>query len=161
MFISMETNPGNGSGISALETHLGYWLRRVSNHISDGFARRLREQQTSVAEWVLLRQLLDRVQATPGELADVLAMTRGAVSKIVDKVEAKGWVTAKGTAEDRRVRQLYLTRAGQRAIPVLSAIADQNDEKFFACLDTGERDTLRKLLIKLAECNDIQDVPVE
>jgi len=35
---------------SALEVHFGYWLRRVSNHVSGTFAKALQERQVSVAE---------------------------------------------------------------------------------------------------------------
>ena len=30
--------------ISSLDTHLGYWLRAVSNSVSQGFARKLEEE---------------------------------------------------------------------------------------------------------------------
>ena len=43
--------------LSALETHLGYWLRRVSNRVSGAFAQALHAKQVSVAEWVMLRHL--------------------------------------------------------------------------------------------------------
>ena len=75
-----------------LESHLGYWLRRVSNAVSGSFSRTLNEKQTSVAEWVLLRELHNRKQTSHGELADSLGLTRGAVSKIVDKLDGKGWI---------------------------------------------------------------------
>src|SRR5579875_2578707 len=110
MEIEQKSNPA----ISGLESHLGYWLRRVSNAVSGRFAHALREQQqTSTAEWVLLRQLYDRGEATPGDMAEALGMTRGAVSKIVDKLEGKDWVLSKPAPTDGRVQLLSLTRNGQ------------------------------------------------
>ena len=44
---------------SALEVHLGYWMRRISNHVSSAFAKALQARQVSVAEWVVLRELYD------------------------------------------------------------------------------------------------------
>ena len=147
--------------ISGIEAHLGFWLRRVSNTVSSSFIRSLKEQQTSAAEWVLLRELYERGEATPTEMADTLTMTRGAISKIVDKLEAKAWIAIRSTPSDGRSQVLSLTRTGRRVVPILAKIADQNDERFFACLAVSERDMLRTLLIKLVECNAIQDVPVE
>ncbi len=144
-----------------LETHLGYWLRRVSNAVSGSFARSLQERQTSVAEWVLLRRLYDRKQSTPGELADALTMTRGAISKIIDKLQEKGWIRSRIKPEDNRVQLLSLTASGRRVVPELAGIADQNDDRFFAFLNTGERRLLRELLIKLADHHRIRDVPFE
>jgi DNA-binding MarR family transcriptional regulator len=159
--VSMETTTDEAEHVSGLETHLGYWLRRVSNAVSGAFSRALQAKQTSVAEWALLRELHERRQAAPGDLADVLGLTRGAVSKIIDKLEAKGWIQADAKEGDNRYRRLSLTRAGHRCLPALAEIADQNDSTYFDCLNAKEKVVLRKLLIKLAEHNRIHDVPTE
>ena len=161
IIVSMETNTTNTRQLNQLESHLGYWLRRVSNAVSGTFARALQEKQTSVAEWVLLRELHERGQTAPGELADCLGLTRGAVSKIVDKLDAKGWIQTEAKEGDRRFRLLSLTRAGRRNLPVLAEIADQNDARYFDCLSATEKSTLRELLAKLTEHNRIHDVPTE
>ena len=157
----METTSKKAAFLPQLESHLGYWLRRVSNAVSGSFSRALQERQTSVAEWVLLRELHERGQTAPGELADSLGLTRGAVSKIVDKLDAKGWIQTDAKEGDSRFRLLSLTRAGQRSLPVLAEIADQNDAAYFDCLTATEKSTLRELLIKLADHNHIHDVPTE
>lgn len=157
----METNSYSKHSVSGLESHLGYWLRRVSNVVSAEFSRSLQARQTSVAEWVLLRLLYERERATPSDLAEAATMTRGAISKITDKLQAKGWIKSRVNPEDNRGQLLTLTAAGLRNLPELAAIADRNDERFFACLSAGERSALRRLLTKLAEHHQIKEVPVE
>jgi len=157
----METVSRKTPALPHLESHLGYWLRRISNAVSGSFARALQEKQTSVAEWVLLRELYEREQTSPGELADSLGLTRGAVSKIVDKLDTKGWVQTETKEGDSRFRLLSLTRAGQRRLPILAEIADQNDAAYFDCLTAGEKNALRELLIKLADHNHVHNVPTE
>jgi len=157
----MEITVPSAKHIPELESHLGYWLRRVSNAVSGGFSRALHDKQTSVAEWALLRELHKRGKATSGELAAKMGLTRGAVSKIVDKLKAKGWVQAEGKEGDSRFRVLSLTRAGSRSLPVLAKIADRNDESFFECLSESERSIFRELLVKIAEHNRIHDVPTD
>jgi DNA-binding MarR family transcriptional regulator len=152
----METNASPG-----LETHLGYWLRRVSNHVSREFARTLQARSTSVAEWVVLCQVQERPQITPGDLAEALALTRGAVSKIIDKLEAKKWIAGSTSPEDNRVRLFSLTRQGKRVLPQLAEIADGNDRTFFDVLEADEKATLRRLLTKLAGIHEIGAVPLE
>jgi DNA-binding MarR family transcriptional regulator len=157
----METTARAIPHIADLESHLGYWLRRVSNAVSGAFSRSLQEKQTSVAEWVLLRELHERGQAAPSELADVLGFTRGAISKIVDKLEAKSWILTASKEGDDRSRLLTLTREGRRILPALATIADRNDAHFFDCLSFTERRTLRELLTKVAVHHDIHIVPTE
>jgi DNA-binding MarR family transcriptional regulator len=154
----METESGSPL---LLEAHLGYWLRKVSNAVSGSFAKALRRKQISVAEWVLLCNLQSREQATPGDLADALQMTRGAISKIIDKLEAKQWIKSRVNPEDNRIQMLSLTSSGRRVIPELAKIADENDHRYFACLHPGERQTLRDLLKKLADVHEIGNIPWE
>ena len=159
ILFSVETIPSES--IASLEKHLGYWLRRVSNRVSGSFARSLEAKKTSVPEWVVLRYLSERDETTPGKLAKILMMTRGGISKIIDKLEAKGWIVGRTDAVDTRVRQLSLTRSGQRILPSMAKIADQNDDEFFGCLTSSEKDVLLRLLRKLSDFHRIENVPVE
>ena len=158
--VSIETIARQQS-TSDLEHLLGYWLRRVSNHVSGEFARTLQSKRTSVAEWVVMCHVQQRPGITPGELAEALTLTRGAVSKVIDKLEAKNWITSSIKPEDNRVRLFSLTRRGSRVLPELAEIADRNDQTFFDVLEAGERATLRRLLSKLVDLHHIGAVPIE
>lgn len=158
--VSMETK-GLRFQLAGLEDHLGYWMRRVSNQVSGGFARALEQREASVAEWVLLRLLNEWEEVSPAELAEAMGMTRGAISKIVAKADAKEWVIGRGDPQDGRALRLKLTRKGQRVVPQLAEIADRNDARFFGCLSRNERAELRRLLTKLTECNEIRGIAVE
>ena len=146
---------------SALEVHLGYWLRRVSNHVSGTFAKALQERQVSVAEWVVLSQVEEHPEIRPAELAETIGLTRGAISKVLDKLEDKKWLTRKTLEADNRGQLLYLTQQGRRILPELREIADRNDRRFFDCLNTKEKAMLGQVLRKLTASNEISDVPVE
>ena len=159
--VSVETIRADAQPVPDLEDHLGYWLRRISNAVSGSFARSLQERRTSVAEWVVLRELYERGKAAPGKLADALGLTRGAVSKIIDKLEAKDWIETGAKEGDHRYRLLSLSRAGRLNLPVLAQIAEANEAAYFDCLNAKERAVLRELLIKLAVHHRIQDVPTK
>lgn len=151
----------SGSGNPALEAHLGYWLRRVSNHVSGAFAKALEAKQVSVAEWVVLSEIQQRPEIRPAEVADKIGMTRGAISKVLDKLEQKKWIQRRTLETDTRGQLLFLTRQGSRILPVLKEIADRNDQQFFNCLDRREAATLMQLLRKIAASNEIREIPIE
>jgi DNA-binding MarR family transcriptional regulator len=151
----------NAGPLSGLEVHLGYWLRRVSNHVSAEFARALQARQVSVAEWVALRLIQQQQKLTPAQLADLVGMTRGAISKVVEKLEGKGWIVRSSNVDDNRSQWLSLTRQGRILLPKLAKLADKNDEHFFGCLDKEEHATLRHLLQKLTDFHRFFEVPVE
>lgn len=144
-----------------LEDHLGYLLRRVSNQVSGEFERALRARSISVAEWVVLSRVGSKRGITSGELANELNLTRGAISKIVEKLEAKGLISRSSVEDDARVKKLFLTGNGNELLPQLVQIADDNDRRFFDGLSSSEKKALRRLLQKLAETNRISDVPID
>ena len=117
--------------------------------------------ESSVPEWVVLRYISEQGEATPGKLAEILTMTRGAISKIIDKLEAKGWIECRTDSKDTRVRLLSLTRQGLHVLPSMAKVADRNDEEYFGCLSSSERKALLHLLRKLSDHHRIQDVPIE
>lgn len=147
--------------ISGLETHLGYWLRFVSNHVSHAFSLKVEASGATVAEWVVLRELYDRGSVVPSHLADALGMTRGAISKLADRLAAKGLVSKDKSRDDRRYQALSLTDAGKALVPHLAALADENDTAFFGHLSAEERVALEKTLRDIVRHQGLKSIPVE
>jgi DNA-binding MarR family transcriptional regulator len=147
--------------VSALESHLGYWLRFVSNHVSASFARRLAKHDVSVAEWVVLRELLDTENTAPSDLAERMNMTRGAISKLVASLETRSLIRRAIDKTDRRRQFLALTPKGRALVPKLAAEADANDTAFFGALDARSRALLEEFLRRLVAAHDLKTIPVE
>src|SRR5271167_2380174 len=145
---------------SDLTAHLGYWLRHVSNHVSQTFARKVETHGVTVAEWVLMRQLLDEEALAPSRLAERLGMTRGAVTKLADRLIAKSLVAREADADDGRAQTLSLTRKGRNLVPQLAALADENDADFFGHLTPEERVGLERILKDIVERGGLQTIPV-
>lgn len=147
--------------VSPLEAHLGYWLRFVSNQVSHAFARKLADREVTVAEWVMLRELYDLDAAVPSRLAARLGLTRGAVSKLVDRLQAKDLLARTEDEDDRRYQSLALTAAGRALVPELSALADRNDAEFFGHLPAGERALVERVMKDIVRRLDLKSVPVD
>ena len=145
---------------SALESHLGYWLRFVSNQVSQAFSDKLRTQDVSVAEWVVLRELYDGDQA-PSVLAERIGITRGAITKIADRLIAKSLVTRTASEEDGRFQALALTRQGRVLVPKLAAIADRNDADFFGHLSPRERAMIEDAMKDIVRRLGLKGQPVD
>jgi len=146
--------------VAALDSHLGYWLRYVSNHVSHAFALKVQQTGVSVAEWVVLRELFDAA-AAPSALADRLGMTRGAITKIIDRLQAKGLVQRTANAIDRRAQTLVLTREGAALVPKLAALADRNDAEFFGHLQPDERRRIEGALREIVRRSRLKEVPTQ
>ncbi|MDQ0391383.1 MarR family winged helix-turn-helix transcriptional regulator [Labrys monachus] len=146
--------------VSHLTSHLGYWLRYVSNHVSRAFAAKLESRNVTVAEWVVLRELYGEDAMAPSHLAERLGLTRGAISKLADRLIAKDFVLREDSPDDGRAHTLALSPAGQALVPALSALADRNDAEFFGDLTAGERETVERILKAVVERRGLKGIPV-
>ena len=155
----METIIVSMEGV--LESHLGYWLRQVSNSVSAAFARKLDARGVSVAEWVALQLIRTGPAATSTSIAVATGMTRGAVSKITHRLEGKGLIRREPSCADGRIQPLGLTPRAMRLLPILTALADQNDREFFACLAQPDRDALDRILRSVVKHHNLRGVPIE
>ncbi len=147
--------------VSPLEAHLGYWLRAVSNHVSHAFKTKMEQQGVTVAEWVVLRALFERDAIKPSELAAKLGLTRGAISKLIDRLVAKDFVSVRSDTRDARAHVLFLRVSGRRLVPKLAALADENDAQAFGHLDPDQRTFLLTTLKGVAAHLGISWTPVD
>ena len=145
---------------SHLTSHLGYWLRYVSNSVSHAFARKLEDRDVTVAEWALLRELYDAQAIAPSRLAEHMGLTRGAVTKLADRLIAKALVVREANPDDARAQTLAITPAGRALIPELSALADRNDAEFFGHLTTLERRQLERTLKDIVARRGLTAMPL-
>jgi len=147
--------------VSPLTTHIGYWLRQVSNHVSHSFARKLATMDVTVAEWALMRVLYDEAPMPPSQLAARMGLTRGAVTKLANRLIAKRLLTRAANLDDNRAQTIGLMRKGAALVPRLAALADENDAESFAHLSDRERKALHRILHKTVARHGITAVAVD
>jgi DNA-binding MarR family transcriptional regulator len=148
------------SPVSPLDAHLGFWMRFVSNQVSAEFERAVEARGVSLSEWVALRSLYDQAGTTHAALMASLGMTKGAVSKVVSRLQDKGHVTRTSHRADARAQVLALTCAGRALVPALARDADANDERFFGHLSAKQRQALMALLRQMVQLHQFAQVPV-
>ena len=145
---------------SHLASHLGFWLRYVSNHVSHAFARKLEGRGITVAEWVVLRELYGVDTIAPSRLAEKMGMTRGAITKLADRLLAKGLIVRTANPDDARAQTLAIAETGRALIPDLSALADQNDAEFFGHMTADERAQVEAVLKDIVTRRGLSAVPI-
>jgi DNA-binding MarR family transcriptional regulator len=147
--------------ISQLDSHLGFWLRFVSNHVSVSFQKLVEQNGVSVSEWVALRYLYNGGTQSAFELIDALGMTKGAVSKILARLEEKDLVQRLTLKEDKRTQQIKLTAQGRKLVPKLAALADQNDAAFFGHMTKRQRAELIETMKHITQLHGLKHLPVD
>jgi DNA-binding MarR family transcriptional regulator len=147
--------------VSDLTTHTGYWMRMVSNAVSQEFARKVAGEGVTVAEWAFMRALYDQDDMAPSALAEKMGMTKGAISKLADRLTEKRLVGRAENERDGRAHLLFLTEDGRAKVPVLAALADATDADYFGVLTPEEHTVLSQTLRTLVERRGIRTIPVD
>lgn len=126
--------------------YLAYLLSRASQTVSDEFHAALVNWRLSVAEWRVLACLSDGGGLGVGELAEMAIMKQPRMTKLLDRMEARGLVERRIDAADRRRAVIHLTEAGAaKAAPVLKA-ATEHEKRVLAPFTSEERAVIKHAL---------------
>jgi DNA-binding MarR family transcriptional regulator len=102
------------------------------------------------ASYVLLREVAERGQVRPTELARVLGVDISTISRQVGQLERQGLVARVAEAGDRRVSSVRLAAAGQDTLDRLRAARHRLFMKILADWSAADCATLAPLLDRLA-----------
>jgi DNA-binding MarR family transcriptional regulator len=95
---------------------------------------------------------------TQTELAETLEIEKPTLGRLLDRLEAKGWVRRAADARDRRAWRVYLTDEVEPAMRTLRSVAAELRRDALAGLPASERerfvDTLLSIKSNLARMQD-------
>ena len=142
--------PANGTvEMGLLPSLLGYQLRLAQRAIFDDFAEAIGELEVSPG----LFGMLVVIEANPGlkqtELANAAQLDRSSLVPALDKLEARGLVARRASAEDRRVNGLWLTQDGVALLKKLKQRVARHEQRLAQNLSTAEREQLVDLLQRI------------
>jgi DNA-binding MarR family transcriptional regulator len=97
----------------------------------------------------ILRRVGQPYEASPSQLADMLGLTRGALSARLGPLEADGLITRTHDAVDHRRVHVRLTPAGYAAFEQHASSEGSAESALLSALTADEKQTLADLLRKL------------
>ena len=146
--------------ISAIESHLAYWLYYVGYRLFDRLRDQTLELGVTAAESVFLRKLHEHEQgAMPSRLASRLGLTRGHISRLAMRLEIKGLVNRTKSVSDRRAKILTLTGVGRALVPMLAEVADESNAGTFGGAGDAPCATIEAVMKWIVRVNRWRFVP--
>lgn len=104
--------PGSRNTDSSLLTECALFdLQRASRVVSSLYNEKLRGCGITIAQFTLMRSIEALQPVGMARLAKAMAMDRTSVTRVIEPLVARGFVTA-SVGDDRRVRNLELTAKG-------------------------------------------------
>lgn len=111
------------------------------------FDRRVRKIGFTRTQWLALRRVQDQPGVNQSELAELLEVEKASAGRLIDKLEAFGWLERRADENDRRVNRVYLTSLGQSIYLEVTPYAESMVEEELSLLNREERETLTDLLL--------------
>jgi DNA-binding MarR family transcriptional regulator len=143
----------------ATATECAQNLMRTAELFTDADSRGLRRHGLSIAARILLATLEGADEPlSQTAIAERLFVTGASVSSLVDTLERNGLVRRSRSIADRRIVLVELTDAAQPVIDSYLAEVTTLHAHEFAVLDEQERETLVRLLAKVAASIETLDV---
>jgi DNA-binding MarR family transcriptional regulator len=123
--------------------HLDAWRALVTSHaaVTERLQRALAAADLPPLSWF---ELLWAVKRSPNgrprmsELAEWLTLSRGGITKLVDRLTEAGYLERVACAEDRRSLQAELTPAGEKMLEEMRAVYDAELERYLSTLSAEE-----------------------
>ena len=134
-----------------LSRNFGFLLNDVARLMRTAYDRRIRKLGLTRAQWWVLTHLYRANGATQTELAETLEIEKPTLGRLLDRLEAKGWVRREHDASDRRVWRVHLTEEVEPALRTMRAIAAELRRDALTGISAAERERFVDTLLAIKE----------
>ncbi len=105
------------------ERTLGWLFHDIHRLLTKSFEHRARELPLTRARWRVMTLIRRYDGLTQTELAGLIDMERAPFGRLLDKLEAGGWIERRADPKDRRVRRIHGTAKIDPYVPAMLAAA--------------------------------------
>jgi len=136
---------------------IGYLINRVRSEIFAALDQELvrdaelAQLEITAAQYIILSSLAHRDTDSTSRLCKEMSYDPGAMTRMVDRLEAKGLVRRQRCPEDRRLVNLELTDEGQAALPKMRACSVTVMNRFVRGFSAEEARQLEGFLTRMVE----------
>ena len=140
-----------------LSRNFGFLLNDVARLLRTAYDRRIKALGLTRSQWWVLTHLFRGDGVSQTELAETLEIEQPTLGRLLDRLEAKGWVRRDHDARDRRVWRLHLTEEVEPALRTMRAIAAELRRDALAGMSAAERERFVDTLLAIK--SNLQRLP--
>jgi DNA-binding MarR family transcriptional regulator len=135
-----------------VDDYLPALLAQATQLISGEFHRVVKAKGVTVSEWRVLATLAGGEPLSIGRLAEITVTKQPTLTRVLDRMEARGEVRRIPHKEDRRVTLVGITPAGSRLVAGLIRLAREHENRVlepFGLQRAADLKTTLKRMIEL------------
>ena len=128
------------------EENIGLLIHDVARLLRVLYDRQMSSIGLTRSQWWLLTYLFFKDGINQSELGILMDMEKAPLSRLLDRMEKKGWVIRKNENKDRRTKNIYLSESIK---PLISSMRDKAAEyrsESLSILTDKERNKLKDIL---------------
>ena len=127
---------------------IGFLIKKIQNAIRSEADNNMRSLDVTLPQTRVLSFLMHRERHTAPqkEIETFFCVTHPTMIGILHRLEAKGFVDVRVNREDKRMKDVALTEAGERAASLADCFRRKTEEAMTAGLSDGDRSQLVSLL---------------
>ncbi|QDL54797.1 MarR family winged helix-turn-helix transcriptional regulator [Rhodoferax aquaticus] len=128
---------------------VGYLMRQIITSVGQEVERQFAHTELTNAQWLPLYKMHLGQSNTVASVARSCQMDSGAMTRLLDRLEAKDLCKRSRSEEDRRVVNITLTEAGTQAAQEIPKVLSTVQNAYLAGFSQEEFDTLKSLLRRM------------
>jgi len=140
--------------MDAVYTAPGYLFRRMQQIAVALFVEECRAFALTPVQYAALVAIHTHPGIDATRLSAVIAFDRSTLGNVIERLEAKKLVERKPSPQDKRVKLLYLTRAGATVLRDIMPSVDRAQARMLQPLKAADRKALKALLSRLVDLNN-------
>lgn len=132
-----------------LERNFGFILNDVARLLRVTYDRRVKCLDLTRSQWWVLTYLYRNDGATQSELAELLEIEKATLGRLLDRLEAKGWVRRVADDHDRRAKRVFLTEEVEPVMRTMRKIAAEMRRDALRGLSVEQQDRFIDTLLTI------------
>ena len=133
------------------EENIGLLIHDVGRLLRVLYDRQMASIGLTRSQWWLLTYLYFKDGINQKDLASLMDMEKAPLSRLLDRMEIKGWILRKNETKDRRIKNIYLSESVKPLIGSMRKKAAEYREDSLSVLSDEELNSLRNLLQTLKD----------
>jgi DNA-binding MarR family transcriptional regulator len=140
--------------MDAVYTRPGYLFRRMQQIAVAIFVEECKAFELTPVQYAALVAIRTHPGIDATRLSAVIAFDRSTLGSVIERLETKAWVARRPSREDKRVKLLVLTKAGETLLRDVVPAVERAQARMLQPLKPADRKTLLALLTQLVDLNN-------
>jgi MarR family transcriptional regulator, lower aerobic nicotinate degradation pathway regulator len=132
----------------------GHLIRRMQQIAVALFVAECELLDLTPVQYASLAAIRDVPDLDVTRLSSLVALDRATLAKVIERLEAKGWILRAGSELDKRVKLLRITPKGRKVLTAAEPRVRRCQGRILAPLAEADRENFMRMLEQMVELNN-------